>query len=141
MTVTAPQGWHGHGLCGAPNPPGLPCFSDSGESACDARDLGLIPRSGRSPGEGNGYSLQYSCLDNSTKRSLVGYSPRGHRESDTTEQLILPALRCSSQRRRLPAGTDPARLPDRAPLPGLSPLLLQAHQRPQLSLRVSAQTS
>ena len=34
------------------------------ESACNARDRGLIPGSGRSPGEGNGNPLQYSCLDN-----------------------------------------------------------------------------
>ena len=33
-------------------------------SACNAGDLGLIPRSGRSPGEGNGNSLRYSCLEN-----------------------------------------------------------------------------
>ena len=33
-----------------------------------AGDLGLIPRSGRSPGEGNGYPLQYSCLENSIDR-------------------------------------------------------------------------
>ena len=35
-------------------------------SACNAGDLGLIPGSGRSPGEGNGNSLQYSCLENPT---------------------------------------------------------------------------
>ena len=34
------------------------------ESACNAEDLGLIPGSGRSPGEGNGNPLQYSCLEN-----------------------------------------------------------------------------
>ena len=39
--------------------------SDSKESACDAGDLGLIFGSGRSPGEGNGNPLQYSCLENS----------------------------------------------------------------------------
>jgi len=33
------------------------------EPACDATNPGLIPRSGRSPGEGNGNPLQYSCLD------------------------------------------------------------------------------
>ena len=37
---------------------------DSKESACNAGDLGLIPESGRSPGEGNVHSLQYSCLGN-----------------------------------------------------------------------------
>ena len=40
--------------------------SDGEESACNAGDLGLIPGSGRCPGEGNGYPLplQYSCLEN-----------------------------------------------------------------------------
>ena len=37
-----------------------------------AGDLGLIPRSGRSPGEGNGYPLQYSCLENSIDRGRRG---------------------------------------------------------------------
>ena len=39
--------------------------SDSKESAYNAGELGLIPGPGRSPGEGNGYPLQYSCLENS----------------------------------------------------------------------------
>ena len=43
---------------------GFPGSSDSKESACNAGDLGLIPLSGRSPGEGNGKPLQYSCLEN-----------------------------------------------------------------------------
>ena len=38
--------------------------SDSKESACNVGDPGLMPRSGRSPGEGDGYPLQYSCLEN-----------------------------------------------------------------------------
>ena len=38
--------------------------SDGKESACNVGDLGLIPESGRSPGEGNGTPLQYSCLEN-----------------------------------------------------------------------------
>ena len=38
--------------------------SDGKESACNAEDLGSIPQSGRSPGEGNGNPLQYSCLEN-----------------------------------------------------------------------------
>ena len=42
--------------------------SDSKESACSTGDPGLIPGSGRSPGEGNGYPLQYSCLENSMDR-------------------------------------------------------------------------
>ena len=44
---------------------GFPGGSDSEESACNAGDLGSIPGSGRSSGEGNGNSLQYSCLENS----------------------------------------------------------------------------
>ena len=47
-------------------------------------DLGLIPGSGRSPGEGKSYPLQYSGLEN-----YVDYSPWGHKESDMTEQLSL----------------------------------------------------
>ena len=54
----------------------------------DAGDMGSITGIGRFPGEGNGHSLQYSCLKKSLgQRSLAGYSPWGHKESDTTEQL------------------------------------------------------
>ena len=49
---------------------GLPCGSDGKESSCNAGDLGLIPGWGRAPGEGNGYPLQYSCLENSKKRHV-----------------------------------------------------------------------
>ena len=38
------------------------------ESACNVEDLGSIPGLGRSPGKGNGYSLQHSCLENSMDR-------------------------------------------------------------------------
>ena len=47
---------------------GFPSGSDGKESACNAGDSGSIPESGRSPGEGNGYPLQYSCLGNPTDR-------------------------------------------------------------------------
>ena len=43
---------------------GYPCGSAGKESACNAGDLGLIPGSGRSPGEGKGYRLQCSGLEN-----------------------------------------------------------------------------
>ena len=59
------------------------------ESACNLGDPDSIPGSGRSPGERNGNPLQYSCLENSMERSLVGYSPWGHKELDTTEQVTL----------------------------------------------------
>ena len=55
-------------------------------NAGDIRDMGSIPGSGRSPGGGHGNPLQYSCLDNSHgQRSLAGYCPQGHTESDMTE--------------------------------------------------------
>ena len=55
-------------------------------NAGDIRDAGLIPGSGRSPGGGYGNPLQYSCLKNSHgQRSLLGYSPQGHKGLDTIE--------------------------------------------------------
>ena len=44
---------------------GFPCGAAGKESACNVGDLGLIPWLGRSPGEGKGYPLQYSGLENS----------------------------------------------------------------------------
>ena len=44
---------------------GFPCDSAGKDSTCNAGDLGSIPGLGRSPGEGKGYSLQYSGLENS----------------------------------------------------------------------------
>ena len=67
---------------------GFPGGSDGKESPCNAGDLNSIPGLGRSPGGGHGNSLQYSCLENPhEQRSLVGYSPLGHKESDMTERL------------------------------------------------------
>ena len=66
----------------------LPCSSDCKESACNAGDLGSIPWSGRSPGEGNGNTLQFSFLENSPgQRSLVGYTPWDCKELDMTQWL------------------------------------------------------
>ena len=61
--------------------------SDGKESACKARDLGSIPGSGRSPGEGNVNPLQDSCLQNPPWTEEVGHSPWGCKESDMTERL------------------------------------------------------
>ena len=47
---------------------GFPGGSDDKESTCNVGDLGLIPGSGRSPVEGNGYPFQYSCLENPVDR-------------------------------------------------------------------------
>ena len=46
----------------------FPGDSDNKESACNAGDLGLIPRLGKFPGEGNGDPIKYSCLENSMDR-------------------------------------------------------------------------
>ena len=51
-------------------------------SAADVRDTGLIPGSGRFPGEGNGNPLQYSCLENSTEKPGGSQSMGSH--PDTT---------------------------------------------------------
>ena len=68
---------------------GFPGGSDGKESVCNAGDLGSIPGLGRSPGEGNGYPLQYYSLENSTDKgacwATMGSSPWGCKESDKTE--------------------------------------------------------
>ena len=58
-------------------------------SACNVGDSGLIPRSGRSPGKGNGNLLQYSCLENPMDRGTwkATVSPWGCKELDMTERL------------------------------------------------------
>ena len=67
---------------------GFPGGSDSKESTCNAENLGLIPGLGRFPGEGNGYPLQYSSLENPHgQSSLADYSPWGRKELDRTERL------------------------------------------------------
>ena len=64
----------------------FPYGSDDKESACNAGNLGSVPRSGRPSGEGYDNPLQYSCLEKSPgQRSLVGYSLWSHKESDMTK--------------------------------------------------------
>jgi len=62
---------------------GFPGGSVSKESACNAGDQGSIPRSGRSPGEGNGNPLQYSCLENSMGRGALWAIVHGIAKSRT----------------------------------------------------------
>ena len=65
---------------------GFPGGSDNKESASNAGNLGLILESGRSPGEGNGDPLQYSCLENSRDRGAWQVTVHGgHKKSDMTE--------------------------------------------------------
>ena len=56
---------------------------DGKESACLAGDPGLFPGSGRSPGEGNGSLLQYSCLENSMDRGAWRAAVQGVAKSQT----------------------------------------------------------
>ena len=71
-----------------PLPQGFPGGSDSKASACNAGDPGSIPGSGRFPGEGNGNPTAVLLPGKfHGQRSLVCYSPWGHKEWDTTERL------------------------------------------------------
>ena len=56
---------------------GFPGDSDGKKSAYKAGDLGLIPGSGRPPGEGNGSPLQYSCLENPREAKPGGLPSMG----------------------------------------------------------------
>ena len=62
---------------------GFPGGSEVKASACSAGDLGSIPGSGRSPGEGNGYPLQYSYLDNPMDRGVWWATVHGVTKSRT----------------------------------------------------------
>ena len=54
-------------------------------SAADIREVGSVPKLERSLGGTHGNPLQYSCLKDPMERSLEGYCPKGHKESDTSE--------------------------------------------------------
>ena len=79
---------------------GFPGSSAGKESACIAGDLGSIPESGRSPGEGKSYLLQYFLPGEfHGQRSLAGYSAK---ESDTTKRLSLSSLLAAFRRQTQP---------------------------------------
>ena len=66
---------------------GFPGHSDGKESTCNAGDVGSIPGSGRSPREGNGDPLQYSCLENPMGRGAWWATVHGVTKSGRTERL------------------------------------------------------
>ena len=62
---------------------GFPGGSDCKESTCNAEDLGSVPGLGRFPTEGNGYPLQYSCLENPMDRGYWWATVHGVTKSQT----------------------------------------------------------
>ena len=75
----------------------LPWWLSVKESVFNAGDTGLIPGSGRSPGEGNGYALQYSCLGNPMYRgawwaTVHGVAKSWTQLSDWTQILVIISL-------------------------------------------------
>ena len=84
------------------NPPvGFPGGSEVKASACNAGDLGSIPGSGRSPGEGNGNPLQYSCLENPMDRRAYGLQSTGsqrvgHDWSDSAHTHVFSCILVSN---------------------------------------------
>ena len=68
---------------------GFPSGSEVKASACNVGDLGSIPGSGRSPGEGNGNPLQYSSLENPMVEEPGGLQSTGRKESDMTEKFCM----------------------------------------------------
>ena len=63
---------------------GLPWWLGGKECACNAGDMGSIPELGRSPGEGNGNPLRFSCLENPMDRGAWWATVWGCKESDMT---------------------------------------------------------
>ena len=61
----------------------FPCGSPGEESTCNVGDLGLIPGSEKSPGEGNPYPLQYSCLKKPMDRGAWWATVHGMKKSQT----------------------------------------------------------
>ena len=79
----------------------VPGGSNGQESACNAGDPGLTSGLGRSPGEENGYRLQYSCLENSTDRGAWWAIVHGIAKSGTLSRLdsliIADSLCCTTE--------------------------------------------
>ena len=77
---------------------GFPCDSAGKESACNVGDLGSIPGLGRSPGEGKGYSLQYSNLENSM--DCIGYGVANSRTWLSEFHFHFPQAKASQSKNR-----------------------------------------
>ena len=94
---------------------GSPRGLDAKESACNAGDLGSIPGSGRSPGKRKWQPTPVFLLGKSHgQKSLVGYSPWGHKESEMTKKLPCSLFTCVGPRSKIPL-----LFPDASAPPGL----------------------
>ena len=87
---------------------GFPDSSVGKESACNAGDPGLIPGSGRSPGEGKGYPLQYFGLENSMDYTVHGVAKSWTWLSDFPEKAMAP--HSSTLAWKIPWMEEPGRL-------------------------------
>ena len=74
---------------------GFPGGSNSKEFTCNAGDLGSVPGLGRSPGEANGYPLQYSGLENSMDRGVWQATVHNSTVSDSHQRTSFPKLICN----------------------------------------------
>ena len=90
---------------------GFPGGSVGKESACNVGDQSSIPGSGKSPGEGNGYPLQYSCLENPMNRGAWRATVQGVAKNQTWLNdkpfLSFPSFQFSSVAKSCPALCDP----------------------------------
>ena len=80
---------------------------DGKESAYSTGEPGSVPGLGRSPGEGNGYTLQYSCLENSMEREAWWGTIHEVTELDTTEQLTRSLLLSLTSINQRPVASSP----------------------------------
>ena len=100
---------------------GFPSGLDSKESDCNVGNLSSVPGSGRSPGEGNGNPLQYSCLENPMDRGAWRATVHRVTESDATDGTLRHSVQFSRSvmsNSLRPHRLQHARLPCPSPTPG-----------------------
>ena len=112
----------------------FPCGSAGKESACSAWDLGLIPELRRSPGEGKGYPLQYSSLENSMDCIIHGVTKSWTWLTDFHFTIWYAAAAAAKSLQSCPTLCDPTdSSPPSSPVPGI----LQARTREWVAISFS----